>query len=590
MTDGNGSGAPGAEPVLDRARAIAAARAWIAADPDESTQRELEALIADETRQDLLLEVMAGSLEFGTAGLRAIVGPGPMRMNRAVIRRTTAGVARYLERSYGASRPPPLVLGSDARNSSGPFMREALGVLAAHGLAVRYFPDPVPTPIAAYVARRLGASATIVITASHNPPEYNGYKLYGGDAVQIVPPVDVEIAREIARSAPAAEEPTAGDAALARPGIEPIPVALVEDYYRDVAALRPPGAPGRDLSIVYTPLHGVGARAVERVLAEAGFENVHVVPEQREPDGRFPTLTFPNPEEPGTLDRATELARRVGADLLLANDPDVDRLAASVPGGDSGWVPLTGNQIGILLADFLLERAPSSPRPLVVQSIVSSPMLGSVAAAYGAYLEQTLTGFKWMWTAALDLMRDGALSWVFGYEEALGYCASQLVRDKDGISAALLLAELAALEHARGGSLRTRLSALYRRHGLWVSHPRNVVCRGVAGAHAIRTALERLGSVPPGELSGIPVTRVTDFRTGGERRPRWLGEASLIELSLGERGRVLVRPSGTEPKLKIYVDACRRLAADDDVWQSEAALLTEARSLAEATVTALGLH
>ena len=576
------------ESTLTRERAIELARRWIAADPDAATRSELNELIADETRQALLIEVMGGSLEFGTAGLRAVVGPGPMRMNRAVVRRTTAAVARYLLRQHAGAPPNPVVLGADARTSSASFAREALGVLAAHGLRVFHFPSPVPTPVAAYVARRLEASAAVVITASHNPPEYNGYKLYGGDAIQIVPPVDAEIAREIERSAPA-DAASLGDAALDGSLVEHVPDALVEDYFRDLAALRPPGAPARDLSIVYTPLHGVGAAVVERVLGEAGFSNVHVVAEQREPDGRFPTVAFPNPEEPGALDLATALARRVGADLLLANDPDVDRLAASVPDGRGGWVALSGNQIGILLADFLLERAARTPRPLLVQSIVSSPMLHAVAAAHDARLEQTLTGFKWMWTAALELTRGGDCSFVFGYEEALGYSVGQLVRDKDGISAALLLAELAAFEHQRGSSLRARLAALYHRHGLWVSYPRNITRPGAAGAIEIRAALDRLGAAPPRELCGIPITDVTDFRSGGERRARWLGNTSLIELTLGGRGRVLVRPSGTEPKLKIYVDACR-LDVGADVWQDEGELLAEASALAEATLDAIGLR
>lgn len=571
-------------------RAIAAARAWIAADPDESTRRELEALVADPRQHALLVELMDGVLEFGTAGLRAVVGPGPMRMNRAVIRRTTAGVARYLARSNAGAPSPVVVLGADARLSSASFASEALGVLAAHGLRVQYFADPVPTPIAAYVARRLEASAAIVITASHNPPEYNGYKLYAGDAVQIVPPVDAEVAKEIERSAPAVDEPTLGSSALEQSGVEAVPLELVEDYFREVAALRPPGAPARDLSIVYTPLHGVGAQAVERVLGEAGFGNLHVVLEQREPDGHFPTVAFPNPEEPGALDLATELARRVGADLVLANDPDVDRLAASVPDENGQWGPLTGNQIGVLLADFLLERAPRVPRPLVVQSIVSSPMLCSIAAAHDATLERTLTGFKWMWTAALELIRDGSHRIVFGYEEALGYSVGSLVRDKDGISAALMLAELAALEHGRGRSLRERLADLYRLHGLWVSHPRNVTRVGAQGAHEIRAALERLSAAPPSELGGIPVSAVTDYSRDAEQRPRWLGSTSLLELTLGDRGRVLVRPSGTEPKLKIYVDGCRRLAGGADVWTSERELLMEARSLADATLRALDLR
>jgi phosphomannomutase len=567
---------------------ILQARAWIAADPDPETRRELAGYI--ESRKDaLLLEVMSGQLQFGTAGLRAIVGPGPMRMNRAVVRRTTAGVARYLEARYPREGMAPIVVGADARLSSAALMRETVGVLAAHGLPVRYFQAPVATPIAAYVARRLGATAAIVITASHNPAEYNGYKLYGATSVQIVPPVDVDIAEEIARSAPANGEPMRADAMDGMdPAVRPVPPALLEDYFRDVAGLRPPGSPARDLCIAYTPMHGVGAAPVERVLAEAGFANLHVVPEQREPDGHFPTVNFPNPEEPGALDLVTALACKVKADLILANDPDVDRLAASLPDDSGGWTALSGNQIGLLLADDALERAPQFPRPLVAQSIVSSPMLRSIAAHHGAHLEQTLTGFKWIWTAALALMEKGELNYVFGFEEALGYSVGHLVRDKDGISAALILSELAAFERARGSTLRVRLANLYRQHGLWVSVQRSVTRQGLVGAREIQEAMDRVCDDPPGQVGDARVTGVTDFRSGGERRPPWLENTSLMELALGDRGRILVRPSGTEPKLKVYVDLRQALEPNADVWQAEAALKKQARSLADALVEELG--
>jgi phosphomannomutase len=571
-------------------QAIAAAHSWIAADPDPDTRRELSAYIDDESQHDLLLEVMSGSLEFGTAGLRAIVGPGPMRMNRAVIRRTTAGVARYLMGQQAGAALRPVVVGRDARPSSAAFQNDTIGVLAAHGLPVRFFPDPVPTPIVAYVARRLGASAAVVITASHNPAEYNGYKLYGADAVQIVAPVDEAVAREIDHCAPADAVPIALDAEHGHPTVEAVPAALIDDYHRDIARLRPAAAPARDLSIVYTPLHGIGAIPIERTLKEAGFTRVNVVASQREPDGSFPTVKFPNPEEPGALDLATELARELNADLLLANDPDVDRLAASLPDGAGGWVALTGNQIGILLADFMLERAAKTPQPMVLQSIVSSPMLRSLACAHGAFFEQTLTGFKWIWTAALARMSEGGVDYVFGYEEALGYAPGQVVRDKDGISAALLLSELAARERSRGRTLRAHLAELYRRHGLWVSVQRSVTRSGSKGAEQVAAAIDRLSRHPPERVVDVPVSRVLDFRTGAEQRPRWLGHTPLIELTLGERGRILVRPSGTEPKLKVYVDLTCAMDSAADVWESERELLGEARTLAEGTVAALGLR
>jgi phosphomannomutase len=574
---------------MDLEQAIAQARAWIACDPDPDTRRELQGYV-DARDEAALLELMSGSLGFGTAGLRAIVGPGPMRMNRAVIRRTTAGVARHLKAQYPHSPMPPVVVGADARLSSGAFLEEALGVLAAHGLPVRFFPEPVPTPIAAYAALRLGACACIVITASHNPADYNGYKLYGANAVQIAPPLDREIEDEISRSAGASDEPMLAHARSGQcPNVERMDASIVEDYFRDLAALRPAGAPARDLRIAYTPLHGVGAQPVERVLSEAGFSSLHVVEEQRQPDGRFPSVRFPNPEEPGALDLVTALAHDIGASLILANDPDVDRLAASLPGEAADWVPLTGNQIGILLADFLLERAPRRPRPLVLQSVVSSPMLRSVAAAHDAHFEQTLTGFKWIWTAALELMAGGELDYVFGYEEALGYSIGKNVRDKDGISAALVLAELAALEQAEHSSLRQRLARLYRRHGLWVSVQRSVVRQGRAGADEIRTAMDRITSHPPRHVGGTPVSNVIDFRTGSEKRPRWLENTSLVELVLGERGRILVRPSGTEPKLKFYVDLCRTLNGATPVREEEQAMLNEASTLVEALISDLAL-
>jgi phosphomannomutase len=570
-------------------QAIIQARAWIASDPDPETRAELQAYVdaRDEAR---LIELMSDALSFGTAGLRAIVGPGPSRMNCAVVRQTTAGVARYLESQYHGSQMPPIVVARDARLSSAAFMHEAVGVLAAHDLPVRYFSEPVATPLAAYAARRLGACACIVITASHNPGEYNGYKLYGPNAVQIVPPVEHELADEIARSKAANEEPTLPMALKGHyANVQPVADRLVEEYFRDVASLRPEGAPSRDLRIAYTPLHGVGASPVQRVFSDAGFRDLHVVAAQGDPDGHFPSVSFPNPEEPGALDQVTALARSVEAHLVLANDPDVDRLAASIPDDRGEWLPLSGNQIGCLLADFLLERAPKKPRPLVIQSIVSSPMLHSIAAAHGAHCEQTLTGFKWIWTAALELMANAELDYVFGYEEALGFSIGHLVRDKDGISAALILAELAALERAKGGSLRERLARLYHRHGLWVSVQCSVVRQGLSGAEEIRNAMQRLLETPPREVCDVPIAGVTDFRSGGERRPRWLGNASLIELTLGKLGRILVRPSGTEPKLKFYVDLCRPLEPETDVWDSERETRSQAASLADALISQLGL-
>jgi phosphomannomutase len=563
-----------------------AAEDWIAADPDPSTRAELAALV-EEGDGAVLADRLAGTLAFGTAGIRGAVEAGSNRMNRAVVIRTTRGLADYLaDTRPGAG---PVVVGFDGRLSSRAFAEDTVGVLAAAGVPVRYFPEVAPTPLVAYAARVLGASAAVVVTASHNPPQDNGYKVYDANAAQIVPPVDAEIAAAIDRVGPAVDVPRvegalAGASELARP-VEP---SLTARYVEEVLALRPSIAADRRLRIVYTPLHGVGRVLAERVLRPAGFADLHVVAEQAEPDGRFPTVAFPNPEEPGALDLALALGSRVGADLILANDPDADRLAVCLP-RDGGWVPLTGNQVGQLLADFLLEHAGPGPTPLVVNSIVSSPMLASIAQAHGARWEATLTGFKWIANAALDLADAEGTRFVFGYEEALGYTVGEVVRDKDGISAALLFAEMAAHCRAMGETVFDRLARLYRRHGLWVSVQRSVVRPGPQGAAEIGAAMELLGRSRPEGLGGVEVTAVTDFRVGAEGRPRWLGAAPLVALELGPAGRALVRPSGTEPKLKIYVDRRVDLAEENDVRRFEAAAGEEAGAVAADLARFLGL-
>jgi phosphomannomutase len=573
--------------AIDREELLQRVRAWSDADPDPTTRGELSGLLQSENLTELA-ERFAAELEFGTAGLRGLVGGGPNRMNRAVVIRTTRGLCDYLLAREPDARSLPVVLGFDARVDSRRFAADAAGVLSAAGLPVRFFAEPAPTPLVAYAARQLAASAAIVVTASHNPPEYNGYKVYASNAVQIVPPVDTEIASRIAAVGPSNAVRSAGDA-LDRPppGCEPIPESMVERYLADIAALRPAGPKDQDFAIVYTPLHGVGGRFVERALAAAGYASVHSVPEQAQPDGRFPTVRFPNPEEPGALDLALELAKKHDAELVLANDPDADRLAVCVPTVTGRILALSGNQIGLLLADYLLENAPPTPRPLVIQSIVSSPMLADIAAAYGAHSEQTLTGFKWIWTAALELEARGGMRFVFGFEEALGYSAGHLVRDKDGISTAVLFADLVAHCRASGKSVLDRLHALYQRHGLWVSLQKSIVAEGREGLSRIQRAMERVSAAPPGELGARRVVSSLDYARGAEQRPRWLAATSLVALELEGGGRVLIRPSGTEPKLKIYVDLRVELALGASARTGEESANAEARAIAEAAAAYL---
>ncbi len=566
---------------------LAETRAWINGDPDPETRAQLERLIALGA-VDELSDRMAGILEFGTAGIRGAVEAGSNRMNRATVIRTTKGLADYLleNRPEGG----PVVVGYDARLSSRTFAADTVGVLVAAGLPVRYFEEPAPTPLVAYAARVFGARAAVVVTASHNPPRDNGYKVYDANAAQIVPPVDTGIADAIERVGAAAD-------VSRRDGVldgesqraAPIPPQWYERYIGDVLELRPQVEADRDLRIVYTPLHGVAGRLTEQALGAAGYTDVHTVPEQAEPDGRFPTLPFPNPEEPGALDLALALAADVGADLVLANDPDGDRLAACLP-GPSGWLQLTGNQVGIALADFLLENYAGTASPLVASSIVSSPMLAAVAAAHGARCEATLTGFKWIANAALDLEADEGLEFVFGYEEALGYTVGRLVRDKDGISAAVVFADLVAGDRALGMTVLDRLERLYRQHGLWVSTQLGVVRPGEKGADEIAAAMEMLGERTPSVLGGFEVGSVTDFRTGADRRPRWLPATPLVIFDFKAAGRALVRPSGTEPKLKIYVDLRRQLGPGEELSGAEAAAREQADRVASDVAEFLGLQ
>jgi phosphomannomutase len=485
-----------------------------------------------------------------------------------------------------ADSEKPVVIGRDARLSSERFQKDAVGVLTAAGILVRFFPDPVPTPVVAYAALQLGARAAIVITASHNPPYDNGYKVYDTNGAQIVPPTDREIADLIALTAPAKDVPRLSKKYRGELA-HPVPDGMFDRYLTDMAAVRADDANGSDLRFVYTPLHGVGGAFVTEAMKISGHPDLHPVPEQYEPDGHFPTVDFPNPEEPGALDLASALAESVDADLIIANDPDTDRLAISVERSD-GWAPLTGNQIGVLLGDYVLANT-SVEDPLVANSIVSSPMLARVAAKYGAVFAQTLTGFKWIWNAALDIEEAGEGTFVFGYEEALGYSVGPAVRDKDGISAAVVFADLAAAAAARDESILDYLARLYNEHGLWVSTQKSIVRPGSEGAAQIAAAMERIAESPPTEAAGVVIGGMTDYRKGAAERPRYLAATPLVELDLGERGRALVRPSGTEPKLKIYVD----LVADRDpavtATEQEKALVGEADVVAAAIADQLGL-
>ena len=555
----------------------ARAVAWSDSDP-EPAHRDFIKQAVEHGDVATLEELFGAYLTFGTAGIRGEVGPGPNRMNRAVVMRTTRGLADHVLARHGGAVSRPVVVGFDARPTSAGFAEDTVGVLAAAGIPVVYFPEFTPTPVVAFAAKRLSAVAAVAITASHNPKWDNGYKVYGENAAQIIPPDDIAIAAAVDRVGPADQIPLVAEAfSSTHPLVTTAPADIIDRYWHEVSRVRPEPQES-DLRIVYSPLHGVGGGVLEAVFARAGHTGLVRVSEQFDPDGDFPTLDFPNPEEEGALDLALAAAEREGADLILANDPDADRLAVVVPAGGGEWRALSGNEVGALLGDYVLRHYQGDTTPIVVSSIVSSPMLQRIARLYGARHEATLTGFKWIVNAGLSLEAAGEGKFVFGYEEALGYTVGQVVRDKDGISAALVFADLAAGLSKEGSSILEHLVEIWDVSGLWVSAQHSVVRRGSEGAHALRDAVAALASDPPGRVGGVPVQASIDYRTGAESRPPWLGEQDLVELSLGEKGRILVRPSGTEPKLKIYVDL--RGECGDDAFASHDTLDREAQRLA----------
>jgi phosphomannomutase len=568
---------------MDPAELRARTQRWIADDPDPATRAELFALLAqpDPAKTDLA-DRFAGPLAFGTAGLRGVLGAGPNRMNRAVVARATWGLARELLASVPNAAERGVVVGGDARRMSREFVEDVAAILAGAGLPVVLFGDPVPTPLVGFTVKRLRAAAGVVITASHNPPEYNGYKVYWENAAQIVPPVDARIAAAIER-APSAR-------VVVRPALDVLreqgrvtdaPSDSEAAYLAGVAALAVhPDEGQRDLHIVYTPLHGVGDAVVRRALAAARFTRVESVPEQQKPDGAFPTVAFPNPEEPGSMDRAVALARAGEADLILANDPDVDRLAVAVrEGGD--YRQLTGNELGVLLGHYLLTEKPVTRPRAVLASIVSSPLLGRIAADLGVRYEETLTGFKWIAARAIALEREG-FEFVFGYEEALGYCVGSVVFDKDGISAALLAAEIAAVLKQRGETIGGALEAIARRWGVFTSAQVSLTRKGAAGVAAIRAMMAGLRASPPRQLAGDPVVGVIDYQAGVRDLPR----SDVIALELGSGSRVVARPSGTEPKAKFYFDV-RAAPEGGDVAAARQSALGTMERLKEAFLAQL---
>ncbi|HZR52795.1 MAG TPA: phospho-sugar mutase [Streptosporangiaceae bacterium] len=535
-----------------------AVEAWIADDPDPADRAELRALLdasgaggVGEARDRVaeLRDRFAGRLTFGTAGLRGVVAAGPNRMNRAVVRAATAAVAGWLlappsPEAAGAGIPrrdahAGVVVGCDARHRSAEFADEVARVLAAAGIGVHVLPLPCPTPLLAFAVRHLAAAAGIMVTASHNPAADNGYKLYLSDGAQVIPPADREIEARIAALGKLSEIPVAdaGSPLITRHGDE------IATAYLDAIVTHTSTA---HLTVVYTPMHGVAGALMLRAIERAGYPAPHVVAAQAEPDPDFPTVAFPNPEEPGALDLALADAQSLGADLVIANDPDGDRLAVALPGPD-GWRTLTGDQLGALLGAAQLRWTADLPQPrLAATTIVSSTMLGRIAQAAGVRYAETLTGFKWIARAAGSA--PPGTRFVFGYEEALGYAVGDVVHDKDGMSAGLAMLRLASEAKAAGRSVAAFYDELETAYGVHLTA--QVTLRTTDPA----PVMARLRAAPPAAIGGAPVTSLTDLVHGGGGLPP--SDVLIFRL---DNARVVLRPSGTEPKIKCYIEITEQL-------------------------------
>jgi phosphomannomutase len=525
--------------AADRDQLVERATAWLDADPDPDTRAEVRGLL-DAGDLDGLAQRFDGRLQFGTAGLRGPLGAGPLRMNRLLVRQAAAGLAA------GVGPGALVVVGFDARPKAAVFADHSARVLAPPGCVVARLPRPLPTPLLAFAVRYLDAGAGVLVTASHNPARDNGYKVYADDGAQIVPPIDHEIAAAIDAVADPLDVPLVP---LDHPAIEHLGDE-VERAYLDLAASEAVAASGpRNVRVVYTPMHGVGGRTALAAFDRAGFGPPAIVTEQFEPDPDFPTVAFPNPEEPGALDHAFATARRAAADLVLAHDPDADRLGVGILDGGE-WRRLTGNEVGVLLADHVLATTEGDDR-LVVTTIVSSPMLARMAEAAGVHHAETLTGFKWVVRPGLT---HPQLRFVFGYEEALGYSVVEYVRDKDGITAGLAFAELVARLKADSRTVLDRLVELSRDHGFHASLQWSARDDAPGGIERLRTLMAGLRQDPPTDLAGQPVVRVHDYLPGDATLP----SMDALRLDVGA-ARVVVRPSGTEPKLKCYFDLARPL-------------------------------
>lgn len=523
---------------------LAQARAWLRQDPDPATRDELAGIVTRAASGDAaaitdLDDRFGARLAFGTAGLRGALGAGSNRMNRVLIAQAAAGFAEYLREHVPGT--PTVVVGYDGRRNSRQFALDSAELFAGAGLRTILLPRLLPTPVLAFAVRHLDADAGVMVTASHNPPDDNGYKVYLGGAnagSQIVAPADAEIAAHIQRVADRADATALPRSASYETAAEDV----VSAYIRETAAVAPAPESAKGLNWVYTAMHGVGWETFSRILRTAGYPQPKTVGEQLHPDPTFRTVSFPNPEEPGAMDLSFATAGRTRADFIIANDPDADRLAVAIPdeSADGGWRRLSGNEVGLLLGARAARAAEGTPGASLACSLVSSPGLGAIAAHHGLDFHETLTGFKWI---------SRAPGMVFGFEEALGYLVNpETVRDKDGISAAIAVLGLAAEARERGETLATLVAQLGETYGHFASGQVSIRVDDLSIIDGIMLALRTL---PPSRIGSTAIDSAEDLLQAAEGQP----SGDVLRYRLADGSRVIVRPSGTEPKLKVYIDA-----------------------------------
>lgn len=550
---------------MEKTEILKRARLYLEEEKDPAFAAEVASLLEREAMPELE-DRFYRDLEFGTAGLRGLIGGGYNRMNTLVVMKATQGLCDYLSSQFPRKALSACVA-YDSRRRSADFALAAAKVFAANGVKVYLFPSLRPTPELSFAVRRLGADTGIVITASHNPPAYNGYKAYWNDGSQVVPPHDQGIitkVREVvkARSMDEAEARAKGLLVTMDPSMDDEFVRMVKSRMLRPELIR---ETGKDAKIVYTPLHGTGAMLFERIMGELGLQ-VKTVPEQREPDGEFPTVSFPNPEEPAALRMAIELAKKEKADVAMATDPDADRLGIAVPDGNGDFVLVTGNQLGSLHLDYILgtlsETGRLPPKPACIKSIVTTDLQSAIAGKYGAVCAECLTGFKWIAETMRGFERQG-LDFVYATEESYGHLAETEVRDKDGISAAALTAEMTLYWRSKGKSLLDRLAELYAEFGYYEERGINKYFEGPSGMGIMRRIMDSFRDRQPFSLGGIPVVHIRDVKTGkewdaGEDKavPVDLPRSDVLQWLLLDGTKVTARPSGTEPKIKFYI-LCR---------------------------------